>query len=559
VKKPAVTVILFASISVLLTCAVKESPPGGPEDKTPPVILLVDPEPGSANIPTDTKFVITFSKSMNRQTTEDAVFLSPVFWEYPELKWSGKRLTVVPPGKLEPDRTYVLTIGADAEGHHFNKLGRSFSFAYSTGATIDSSSAKGVVFSDGSGRRTYDIWAYLLGNVDSVDFIREIPDYATQVDSMGYFAINNMGAGSYLIIAVDDKNDDLFWDPASESLGLPSIIINLVDGESFSNLTLRPARRDTTIAYISRARAMDNRKIEVELSQPILDDIYARPEHFAAVAKSDSTELEINGVFTWEEGRYIIETSLQEDGREYQLIPIGIISAWSIPFDPAGIGFVGSDEEDSSGPELMSVFPGERSAEAYQDSVVEMTFSERIRPYRFADAVTVVADSLDTLAFIPEWIAANKVTLKFHGRVPRESRIEIEIDPAMVFDISGNRMPDSSVSFGFRLPPADTVGNVIAEMGPSNRSIGILTSLKRGGPAYTTSLDEGGMLSFDAVLPGSYRFEFFEDSDGDGRWSPGVVIPFAPSERFSFLADSVDVRSRWTTDIGKVELPEQGR
>ena len=151
--------------------------------------------------------------------------------------------------------------------------------------------------------------------------------------------------------------------------------------------------------------------------------------------------------------------------------------------------------------------------------------------------------------------------MRITGSIPRQREIELTLDPAAVFDIAGNSMPDSAIAFSFRLPPPDTIGYVTASVGRPGVApvIGILRPQNRGGIVYESSSDKSGDISFDAVIPGSYRFEYFEDSDGDGRWSPGVIEPFAPAERFSFLADSISVRSRWTTDIGRIELPDRNR
>ncbi len=557
--------ILYLALSFILlfaiSCAVKESPPGGPEDKTPPTIIQVEPEPGSTMIPVDTRFTITFSKPMNHKRTESAVFLSPVFWDYPIMKWSGKKLTVIPPEELEPNKTYVLTVGAAGVGYHQNKVGKSYSFAFSTGAEIDSGLIEGAVFSSEGGRKNYDIWVYGVDDTTNVEFLTRIPEYATQVDSLGSFSVSNIGPGRYVVIATDDRNDDLFWDPSSESIGLPPFIVSLDGSEKVSGIILRPERRDTVQAYFSRVKAVDNRRLTVEFSQPVLDDLMLNLESYVIRSSDDTTYLKILGGYIGEEKQLVLETEPQIPGLRYRLIPIDLSTVWGIPFDTAGAIFEGSSLSDTIGPRLVSTLPRDGSRNTYQDSVVELTFSERIKVFDFPAAVTVVADSIDTLQFTPDWIFPNLIRLRITGHIPRQREIELTLDPASVFDVADIPMPDSAIAFSFRLPPADTIGYVTASVGQpgSTRVIGILKPQNRGGNVYESSSDRLGNISFDAVLPGSYRFEYFEDSDGDGRWSPGVIEPFKPAERFSFLADSISVRSRWTTDIGRIELPGRNR
>ena len=543
----------------MISCAVKEKPSGGPEDKTAPVILQIDPEPGSTGIPLNSRFIVTFSKPMNRERTENAVFLSPVFWQYPTLKWKGKKLYIIPPEELERDKTYVLTVGADAQEYHNNKMGKSYSFAFSTGEKIDSCSISGVVYSPEKSNAAYDIWAYPVPNSQSVSFLKEIPDFATQIDSTGHFSINFMKPAKYLVVAVEDKNDDLFWDPGTESIGLPPFILSLAGGESYKGLVLRPIRRDTLTAYISRAKAIHNRNLEIEFSQPISEDKYSNPEFFRIISRTDSTLLEIQGVYIGENDKFILETAPQVEKEEYRLRPVGMVSDWGNLFDTAGIVFEGTEKKDTQGPRLIYADPGRRPGNAYQDSVINLTFSERMKTLGFSDGVTVTADSLDTLVFMPAWIAPNKVRLRFPNSMPREKKIRIELRPAMILDVAGISMQDSSLTLSFRLPPADTVGTVVARTEPNNRIIGNLTSYIENGPAYEAESIGAGQLSFETVLPGTYKLAYFEDADGDGKWSIGLVDPFKPSERFSFLPDSISVRSRWTTDVGQIDLPSPGQ
>ncbi len=547
-----------------ISCAVKESPAGGPEDKTPPAIIQVEPEPGSTMIPADTRFTITFSKPMDRRRTESAVFLSPVFWDYPEMKWSGKKLTVIPPEELEPNKTYVLTVGAGGIGYHQNKIGISYSFAFSTGAEIDSGTIEGAVFSSEGKRKNYDIWVYGIDEAANVEFMTGIPEYATQVDSLGGFSLSNIGPGQYIVVATDDRNDDLFWEPGSESIGLPPFIVSLEGSETVRGIILRPERRDTLQAYFSRIKAVDNRRLTVEFSQPVLDSLMLDLESYVIRSSDDTgdtTYLRILGGYTGEEKRFVLETEPQIPGHSYRLIPVDLFTVWCVPFDTAGAIFEGGQPGDTIGPKLISTLPRGGSRNTYQDSVVELTFSERIRVVDFPAAVAVVADSIDTLQFTPDWVFPNMVRLRFKDRIPRQREIEITLDPAGVFDMADNPMPDSAKAFSFRLPPTDTIGYVTTSVDPPGTLpvIGILRPQNRGGNTYESSSDKQGNISFDNVLPGSYWFEYFEDSDGDGRWSPGIIEPFKPAEPFSFLADSISVRSRWTTDIGLIELPGESR
>jgi hypothetical protein len=558
VKQPNSIIWLAAIILISLSCAVREAPKGGPEDKTPPSIMAIEPADGSAMLPVDATFSITFSKGMKKENTESAIFLSPVFWGYPDFKWSGRKLTIKPPENLRANTTYILTIGAGAEDLHGNKLGRSQNYAFSTGAAIDSGLIAGAIFTAEGQRVVYDIWAYSLGDTGVTDFWAKIPDYATQVDSTGGFRIEHLGGGRYFVVAINDKNDDLFWDPSSEELGLPPGIFKLSGNQQFKGAMFSPARRDTAMAFIARITPLSLSRLAIEFSQQPSKEFEFKPESYRI--KNGESLLSVGAPYLGESGALILETSPQVAGQSYQLMPVGLNTIWGVPFDTMGTRFTGIAAPDTESPRLLSTFPPNGSTAVYEDSIFEMTFTKRMQVRTFQTAVTALADSTDTLRFVPNWIAPNQVRLRFPISIPREKNIKIVLEPKKITDTSQNPLPDSSLTISFRLPPLDTVGIVDASLGPGQGGniIAILTQYARGGETYQAHFNKGGQLSMANVLPGNYRFEFFGDSDSSGDWSPGVVSPFKAAEQISFLPDTIKVRSRWTTDIGAVNLPDLG-
>ena len=475
------------------------------------------------------------------------------------MKWSGEKLTIIPPEQLRPKNTYILTIGSSATDYHNNKMGNSYGFAFSTGAVIDTGSISGAIFSEEKQKILYDIWVYSLDDTLGMDFWNRIPNYATQVDSTGGFKMTNLGNGSYLVIAIDDRNDDLFWDPSAESMGLPPGIIQLTSEDQVKGLIFRPDRRDTTTATFSKVHAVNRQRLEVQFSQPPREKQMLSVNSYKIKYVNGDSNLTILGAYQSEKGKLEIETNAQLDGQAYRLIPIDLFTIWDMPFDTAGFRFSGIATPDTIGPTLLSMFPADRSMNIYEDSMVELTFSQRIKALGFTDAVNVIADSTDTLKFLPIWIFPNQVHLRFTKPVPRERKITVTLSPRQIFDSFNNPMPDSALSFAFRLAPADTVGNMTAKIKANNISgplIGIITKIDKKEETYRSIANKSGNLTIDAIMPGDYRFEFFEDADSNGEWSPGVINPFGPAERFSFIADTLKIRSRWSTDVGEVQLPD---
>jgi beta-lactam-binding protein with PASTA domain len=137
-SKKAIQLTLLFLILAFLNCAKEGMPPGGPVDTTPPEVLSVSPKPFSTRVDLNSKIEITLSERMSNKPTEESIFISPFPKKPFDYKWKGKKLILSPPEPLLESKTYVVTIGTGARDLRNNHLSKSYTFAFSTGAGLDS-------------------------------------------------------------------------------------------------------------------------------------------------------------------------------------------------------------------------------------------------------------------------------------------------------------------------------------------------------------------------------------------------------------------------------------
>ena len=65
----------------------------------------------------------------------------------------------------------------------------------------------------------------------------------------------------------------------------------------------------------------------------------------------------------------------------------------------------------------------------------------------------------------------------------------------------------------------------------------------------------GGPFAFTSVPEGEYSIDVFADTNRDGRYSSGSLLPWSSAERFAPRREKLMVRSRWTLDDVRVTLP----
>lgn len=190
------------------SCANQIPPSGGEDDKIPPKIISVFPKPGKLNY-TKNYIRLVFDEYVDRRSFEESFYIYPLTAGNYKFDWSGKEVEIDFPENLEKNRTYVVTVGRNLkDSRGGNATSSPFTFAFSTGSSLDSGRISGKVFSD-----KYDkvkILLYLLTNKPE-DINPEIKraDYITQPDESGNYYFTNLPEGVFRIFALndDDRNN----------------------------------------------------------------------------------------------------------------------------------------------------------------------------------------------------------------------------------------------------------------------------------------------------------------------------------------------------------------
>jgi len=551
-----ISLLLFLVISV--TCAKRLPPPGGPEDKIPPVVVTLDPKSGSTNVPLDTKIRITFDEHMEQKKTSEALFISPSFREPPKLKWKGRTLIVEPKEPLLGNRTYVVTIGTGACDLRRNPLAASITFAFSTGDSIDTGSISGVADLEGKRQSGLSLWAYLLG--DSLpDPIRVSPDYITQTGEDGSFKFSYLGLGSYRLFATTDKNRDLLWDPGVEPLGIAAgdVVIGF-PGEEVVGLAITATKRDTLKPVLLGCQLLQGRVLEVEFEKEILKEGLLDPESFLInpldTALSPPTTVSL---YSYREGTksvFILLEGLVAKA-QYRLEARNLFTSGCVPLDDSANFCLFSVPEiaDTVGPAIHTVSPSDKSVAVSLDTIIVIEFSEPMdtasvnRSFSLTDTLLTAVEGQNfwsspiSFLFKPDsLLLPNTVYL-----------LNLELDSCA--DLSGNPLADTSFDYRFFSVNPDTFGTMSGEvlLSPKSFSSPVVISfhhLERGGRSYTSHLPAPGEYKSERLFPGSYLVSAYLDSNDNQRRDLGCLEPVVFSEPEVFFPDTVEVRSRWETE-----------
>ena len=533
VRASRLTFYLF--FCFLMACARQMPPPGGPLDKTPPRVIDTVPADDSVRVGLDTPIRIRFSEAMDRRSVERALFVSPQGAEEFDFKWRGDVLEVRLPDGLQADRTYLVTVGQESADEWRNRMRSSYSFGFATGDRLNRGELNGRVLKSKEERGQVFVWAYDLSVVTAPNPGRDRPTYVTQPDETGHFVLPRLGSGHYRIFAFGDQNNDRAYS-FGDLLALPPGDVALSDEERVRLGDLKLAVRDTSAPALIAARTPDQQHVLMRFDEPV---------RVLGVEITDLPVLEIYQDPVDSSGVGLI-TEPQTQGAKYTA-RVDIIDQWDNR-DTIETTVRGDGTRDRRAPEVLARIPVANAEHVLPTAVIRMLFSDAMRvdvvsDFWIASDSTVVPQGQfewvapNHLAFVPDSLWTSGETIRFIG------------NPEGLLDIGGNVLAER-VSFVFSVMDTAALGRVSGIVSSPDMVIWV-EGLTHDFFREQVLRDTAFVLT--DLLPGTYRISGFLDRDRNGQWMSGQVHPFVPAEPLVARADTVEVRARWETEIGKLE------
>ena len=317
VRLRARAAVRLCACALCLSCASAGDPPGGPPDVAPPVVTAVSPESGAVLTAPPSEASITFDEVVNERVAAQpgdisgAVLLSPTT-ERVNVGWHRNRITLEPHGGFKPGRIYHIELLPVITDLRQNRLKTRQVWVFSTGPVIPTGRLEGALVDWVQGRSAP------LALIEA-DLMPDSLPYRTITDSTGYYRMDAMPAGRYLVWGIMDSNNDRrrggreAFDTTSVTLDSSAAVDlfafvhdslgpRLRELESVDSLTLKmtftqalPADLVIDTAQVTVAPAEDSTaKVTVlgVLTQAELDSLQARARHAAdsAAAHRDSTQ-----------------------------------------------------------------------------------------------------------------------------------------------------------------------------------------------------------------------------------------------------------------------------
>jgi hypothetical protein len=273
--------------AAILGCASAGTPPGGPEDHSPPEILSITPDSGETNVKiksVEFKFDEVVSDRPSGATQLDQIFLiSPRNGEA-RVSWHRTRIDLRPKNGFKANTAYRITMLPGLADLRGNVRKSTTSIVFSTGPGFPSLSIPGIVFDwvaqrPAIGAYVEAVWA----NDTSVV-------YLGASDTTGHFDLGPLPAGRYLVRAIMDVNNNRMID-RNEKWDTTSIAV----ADTRPNVELDAIERDSVPATIQTVTVVDSMTLRVALDKPVDPRILLQPT-LVRIQRADSSVINVTRV-----------------------------------------------------------------------------------------------------------------------------------------------------------------------------------------------------------------------------------------------------------------------
>lgn len=205
------------------------------------------------------KIEIEFDEIVQLKDQSTKVVISPVQKENPVVRAQGRKITIEFRDSLKPNTTYAIDFSDAIQDNNEGNPLEDFTFAFSTGKTIDSLRVSGIVLNARDLEPAQGVIVGIHSNLNDSAFTKMPLERISRTNELGQFTLKNFKPGSYHIFAL--KDDDRNYKFArSEDLAFSKDIIIPSTTEIITSDTIFTSKHyvDTVFHDVKHVRYLPN-------------------------------------------------------------------------------------------------------------------------------------------------------------------------------------------------------------------------------------------------------------------------------------------------------------
>lgn len=533
-------IIICGALSVLFfSCAQIGTPNGGIYDRIPPKAKSSKPPHNSTNFK-EKSFEIVFDEYISTENTSEEMIISPPLKNKSVVKAHLKTLKVSWTDTLQENTTYIFDFGSSiidyTEGNRLNN----FVYSFSTGNVIDTLEYKGKVLEAYSLKPVAKKYVMLYKSEEKDIAKKEKPSYITRTDSNGNYHFQNIAKGTYQILALDDKNQNLIYDLSNEGIAfskerVESTFFKLDTSSktkvSKNNILYFFEPKDSLIS-LSSSKILSNYRLRLIFSKSTtdsLDFVFEYPK------------------FSWKEDKDLyVQCNITKDTIDIWSLKQSIDSVKMRIID---IGLKEEIElfnlrkiEDKISDTFSLKTPASNQA-FFEKCLIEMPFPI-IDTSTLYKATRISNNDTFTIHLRPS--SASPLYLEIEEKLPQNSKQTVII-PQGIIKNSLNQTNDS-LSFSLQIDSESDYGNFFFNINDTlneNMSYILILEDNQGKALNKNFSNNNERITFSNLKEGSYKLRIILDMNKNKEWDYGDYSQSRLPEEILYFPKPINIRKNW--------------
>ncbi|MDX5583994.1 MAG: Ig-like domain-containing protein [Aureibaculum sp.] len=237
-KQFSLLVVLVFLMAVLMDCARRGRPEGGPKDEDAPILVNAKPLQFTTNF-NSKEIKIYFDEYIKLKDLQKQLIISPPLKYQPIIKPLGtpsKYISIKILDTLKENTTYTINFGQSVVDNTEENVLNNFKYVFSTGDIIDSLYVSGVIKDsfEKEADKNVTIMLYEVNEAftDSTIY-KEKPLYVASTLDTTAWEITNIKSGKYMLLALSDKSKNYKFNPKEDKIGFLSEYIDIPTDSSY--------------------------------------------------------------------------------------------------------------------------------------------------------------------------------------------------------------------------------------------------------------------------------------------------------------------------------------
>ena len=518
------SLIILIIISMMVSCANRGTPSGGPKDEEAPLIIKSSP----ANLTTNFKgkeIKIYFNEYVKTKNLQKQLIISPPMDPEPTvtpLGTASKYITIIINDTLDDNTTYAFNFGQSIVDNNEENPYDYYRYVFSTGDYIDSLSVKGQIL-DAEKRSPEEFVSVMLYEKDSTytDSIvyKNKPKYITNtLDSLTTFSIDNIKPGTYKLVALKDENGNFTFQQDNDKIGFYEGFITAPTDENYTIKLFKEeinfdAKKPRQVAgqKIAFGYEGDYKTMEIEM----LDN---KPEGFTTRVTKDPNA---DTLYYWykpklelDSTQFIVRNKIFIDTLKHRFRTIDKDSLTIKMLSSGTLGF--SDDVQITGSIPFEKFD-EKQIKILDKDSLDVPFKTTF-------------NSID-----------NVYSLQFEKQ--EKQQYKMTLLPGTFEDFFGN--VNDTLNYSAKTKLYSDYSNIRVTLRNMTYPAIVQLTNDKGDVKYEQFATEDRLFDFRNLTPGDYYLKVIFDTNGNQKWDSGNYLKQLQAERISYKTEIIEARANW--------------